>query len=361
MTDFTTEFQSFSDHFLNKFIMPLIEMYEFMPILNSIIQRKSAVGISAKIEDPSETWKNSLKLVNSLNGFSAARPLGPLVEYVGPIIPKNYQPLSSGLEEYLDAHDCVAYIAFGQIATPTEKDINLILTGLLESMEQGKLDGFLWASVHSAGLFHDTIITSSNTTYIVQDMFNHKDSHARIAKWPPQTAVLHHPSTKLFISHGGLGSWYESIYSGTRMIMFSFFGDQPGNALVIERSKLGGILNSDFTISQAVELFRQITIDETGEIMRSVKKFQALAQIHSRRGVDKGADLVEEVAYTYENGLLKHRESADQRMSYLKSHDLDLYGALAFAVIVALWTAAKIAKLILSNLKSATTEKVKKN
>lgn len=361
MTDFTTEFQSFSDRFINKFVMPLIDMYEFMPILNSIMQRKRAVGISAKIEDPSETWKNSLKIVNSLNGFSVARPLGPLVEYVGPIIPKNYQPLSPELEEYLDAHDRVAYIAFGQIATPTEKDIKLILTGLLESMEQGTLDGILWASVHAAGFFPDTIVTSSNTTYNVQDMFSYKNPHARIIKWSPQTAVLHHPSTKLFVSHGGLGSWYESMYSGTRMVMFPFFGDQPGNSLIIERARLGGILKSDFTVPQAVELFRQITIDETGEIMRNVKKFQALTQIHSRRSVDRGADLVEEVAYTHRDGLLEHRQSADQRMSYLKSHDLDLYGVLTVAVIIALWISAKITKYILSNLKNITTEKVKKN
>lgn len=361
MTDFTTEFQPFSDRLFNKFVIPLVEMYEMMPVLNSIMKRKRAVGIPAKIEDPSETWKNSLKLVNSINGFSAARPLGPLVEYVGPIIPKNYQPLSPELEEYLNAHDRVAYIAFGQIATPVEKDINLILTGLLENMEQGTLDGFLWASVHAAGFFPDTIVTSSNTTYNVQEMFNHKNPHARIIKWAPQTAVLHHSSTKLFVSHGGLGSWYESMHSGTRMVMFPFFSDQPGNSLIIERTKLGGILKTDFTVPQAVELFRQIIVDETGEIMRNVKKFQALVQIHSRHSVTKGADLVEEVAYTHEGGILKHRESADQRMSYLKSHDLDLYGTLVVTVIAALWIATKSATLVLSNLKSASTEKVKKN
>ncbi|KAK4513390.1 uncharacterized protein ATC70_005388 [Mucor velutinosus] len=360
MVDFTTEFQSFATRFTNKFFVPMMELYYILPHLNQLAERKRALGIPAKIQEPSETWKNSLKLINSLNGFSAPRPLGPLVEYVGPIIPKTYQPLTEDLKEYLDAHERVAYVAFGQMATPVEKDIHLILSGLLESIEQGRLDGLLWASVHAAGFFPDTITTSSNTTYNVQDMFSQKSPHARVIKWAPQTAVLQHPSTQLFVSHGGLGSWYESMYSGTRMVMFPFFGDQPGNALLIERGKLGGILKNDFTVPQAVELFRQILDDEDGEITKNVNKYQALVQIHSRRGVAKGADLIEEVAYTHENGLLKHRQSADQRMSYLKSHDLDLYGGLLIVVGLSLWVITTIVKYITLHLNS-TSAKVKKN
>lgn len=361
MTDFTTEFQSFATRFGNKFFVPMMELYYLLPHFNAVADRKRAIGIPAKMQEPSDTWKNSLKLVNSLNGFSAPRPLGPLVEYVGPIIPKSYQPLTQDLKEYLDSHERIAYVAFGQMATPVEKDIYLILSGLLESIEQGRLDGFLWASVHAAGFFPDTITTSSNTTYNVQDMFNQKNPHARVIKWAPQTAVLQHPSTQLFVSHGGLGSWYESMYSGTRMIMFPFFADQPGNALLIERGKLGGILKNDFTVPQAVELFRQILVDEDGEITKNVNKYQVLVQIHSRRGVAKGADLIEEVAYTNENGLLKHRQSADQRMSYLKSHNLDLYGALLVVVALALWVINAIVKYVSFNLKASFTEKVKRN
>lgn len=361
MTDFTTEFQSFATRFGSKFLVPMMELYYLLPQLNGVADRKRAMGLPAKIQDPSETWKNSLKIINSLNGFLAPRPLGPLVEYVGPIISKTYQPLTEDLEEYLDSHKRVAYVAFGQIATPVENDIYLILSGLLESMEQGRLDGFLWASVHAAGFFPDTITTSSNTTYNVQDMLDQKNPHARVIKWAPQTAVLQHPSTKVFVSHGGLGSWYESMYSGTRMIMFPFFGDQPGNALLIERGKLGSILKKDFTVPQAVELFRQILDDEDGEITKNINKYQALVQIHSRRGVAKGADLIEEVAYTHENGLLKHRQSADQRMSYFKSHDLDLYSALLVVVSLGLWVTSAIVKYILLTLKSTSTEKVKRN
>jgi hypothetical protein len=197
----------------------------------------------------------------------------------------------------------------------------------------------------AGGLFPDSIITSSNTTYNVQEMFNQTHAHARIIKWAPQRAVLFHPSTAVFVSHGGSISWFESMYSATSMIMFPFFGDQPGNALIVERSGLGGILKSDFTVEQAVALFKNITTDESGEINANVKRMRNLIQIHSEHAVIRGADMVEEVAYTNKNGKLPHRESANRRMSYIKSHNLDLYAALlsvvaatsAFVIFTSRW------------------------
>ncbi|CAO3607354.1 unnamed protein product [Mucor hiemalis] len=335
MEDTTTEFQSFTERFLNKFYKPLNAIYHFWPHVQDMTARKKALGIEGKFESPDVAWKDYMKLVNNLHGYTAARPVGPLAEYVGPIIPKQYKPLTNDLKEYLDSHERVAYIAFGQNAVPTEKNIELILLGLLESLEAGYLDGFLWATVHSAGFFPDTITTASGTTYNVNDMINHVNPHARMIKWAPQTAVLFHPSTALFVSHGGLGSWYESMFSGTRMIMFPFFGDQPGNALIIERNQLGGILDAEGSVKDAIDLFKRVTGDEDGEIQKNVQRMQSLTQIHSEHGIMRGADVVEEVAYTHKDGKLPHRESANRRMSYVKANNLDLYAAfISFVAIL---------------------------
>ncbi|KAI7889173.1 uncharacterized protein EV154DRAFT_446766 [Mucor mucedo] len=341
-SDFTTEFQSFSMRFNNKFIRPWITLYRFYPYVKLLTTKRRAIGIDEKLESPEETWRNSLKLVNSLFGFTPARPIGPLAEFVGPIIPKEYTPLSNDLENYLNLHKRVGYISFGQNAVPSDQNIELILTSLLESLEGGTLDGFLWATVNSAEFFPQTITTSSGLTYDIKDMFNHVNPHARMVKWAPQTAVLLHPSVSLFVSHGGLGSWYESMYAGTPMIMFPFFGDQPGNSLMIERGGLGGILKYDTTIEEAVELFKNVTEDKDGKIRDNVNRMQALTQIHSEHGIIRGADLVEEVAYTHKDGKLPHRQSADKRMSFIKSHNIDLYAALSLMITVALTMTSKV-------------------
>jgi hypothetical protein len=336
MDDFTTEFQGFTKRFKNRFVAPFTTIYTLMPHIKEMIARKRAIGVEAKFETPSDVWKDSVKLINNLFGFGAPRPVGPMAEYVGPIMPKKYAPLTEDLEEYLNAHERVAYIAFGQVAVPSEEKIKFILRSLFESIESGSLDAFLWATVNFAGLFPESITTSSGTTYNVQDMFNRKNTHTRMIKWAPQKAVLLHPSTALFISHGGQGSWYESMYTGTPMILFPFFGDQPGNALIIERNGLGGILKKEGTFEEAAELFKKVTTDEGGIIKANIRRMQALTQIHSDHGVLRGADVVEEVAYTHINGKLPHRESADRRMSYIKSHNLDLYAALLLLVVTTL-------------------------
>lgn len=118
--------------------------------------------------------------------------------------------------------------------------------------------------------------------------------------------------------------------------MFPFFGDQTSDAFIIERSGLGGVLRKDGTVQEAVELFKNITTDRDGKIKASIRCMQALAQIHSDHGVIRGADVVEKAAYTHINGKLRQSESADRRMSCIKSHNLDLSAALLLMVATGL-------------------------
>lgn len=358
--DQETEHQSFFERFKNKFINQLLDAYYMYSFDKDYHAKKLSVGISSsQLQHYTAPWKGSLKLINAIHGYVAPRPTGSLVELVGPILPKQYTPLTHDLKSYLDSHQRVAYVAFGQAATPSQSEIELILTSLLENIEMGALDGLIWAAVHAVDYFPATIHTSSGTIYQVQDFFDVKSNsavsdHVRIVQWAPQTAILMHPSTIVFVSHGGLGSWYESMYTGTRMIMFPFFSDQPGNALIIERSFLGGILNYDSTPQQAKELVRKIVLDEHGEIVKSVRKYQAMTQIHAEHNVVRAADLVEEVVYTHTNGRLLHRESADCRISYIKSSNIDLYAALIVFLSSCCYGALLVVQYVVSLIKKST-------
>ncbi|KAI9359424.1 hypothetical protein BD770DRAFT_363034 [Pilaira anomala] len=331
MDDQTTEHQALYTRLYNKFVSPLIALYQVYPVMTKINERKRALGIDAKFESHNEAWKDSIKLVNIMPGYTPARKIGSMAEHVGPIIPKTYNPLTDELEHYLDAHKSVAYIGFGQNAVPTTDDVKFILTSLMETFERGSIDGFIWSTLNSGSLFPDTVTTSSGATYDVQGMLNHTNPHTRMMSWTPQVAILSHPSTSVFISHGGLGSWYESMYAGKPMMMFPFFGDQPGNSLIIERDGLGYILKRDTPTEEVAELFRKVT-DPTGEIKQNVKRIQALTQIHSEHSVIRGADIVEEVVYTQKEGLLPHRVPVSERMSFIKSNNLDLYAVLVIVL-----------------------------
>ncbi|GJE92129.1 hypothetical protein PsYK624_082820 [Phanerochaete sordida] len=52
-----------------------------------------------------------------------------------------------------------------------------------------------------------------------------------ITRWAPQQAILEHPATGWFLTHGGFNSVVESVYAGVPMICWPFSADQPLNAV----------------------------------------------------------------------------------------------------------------------------------
>ncbi|KAI8884523.1 glycosyltransferase family 1 protein [Backusella circina FSU 941] len=332
MDDYTTEFVSLSKRFYDKFIFPANIIWNFYESFQDLSKRKKDLGITG-ISTPAEDSSDSIKLINNYFGMTPARPLGPLVEQVGPIIPRKYEPLTAELEEYLDSHKRVAYVSFGQHAKPSPKTVNLILAALIEVCEAGDLDGIIWAGSMTSDRLAQDIVTASGKTYPAAELLENKNVDIRFVKWAPQLAVLSHPSTRVFVSHGGFGSCIEAIYKGVRMIFFPVFGDQPGNSVMIERAKTGGVLRSTMTIPEAVNIIKKIVVDDDGEVEKNLKRMQAIAQIRSRNGAKMGADVVEEVAFSHVDGKVPHRYEASRNISFIKAHNIDLYTILGSIIL----------------------------
>ncbi|OBZ88258.1 UDP-glucuronosyltransferase 2B9 [Choanephora cucurbitarum] len=328
----TTEFQSLFSRFYDRYVSSFIFHKHLSPVLKKQMQAKKELGLPAKMEDQSETWKDSLILVNNAFGLLPARPLGPLVELIGPIMNKQYPPLTDSFKTFLDSHQRVAYIAFGQTATPSPKDATTILLSLLEGLEQGVLDGFIWSTVNSDDLFPETVKTKSGKVYHTQDIFAGTYPEIRMVTWSPQMSLLLHPSVRLFVSHAGFGSISESIFAGKPLLLFPFFGDQPNNARWLEQNKLGMAFAYDTPSLEITKKMKLLVEDKDSVYSEHMKRMKAHVQIRSRHSVIRGADLVEEVLYTHRDGVVEHRVSADRRMSYIKAHNLDLYALLSLVV-----------------------------
>ncbi|KAI8889963.1 glycosyltransferase family 1 protein [Backusella circina FSU 941] len=325
-------------------------------------KRKKKLGITGFFT-PAEDSSDSVKLINNYFGMTPPRPLGPLVEQVGPIIPRSYDPLNSELQTYLDNHKRIVYVAFGQHAKPSPKTVNLILTALFEVYEAGDLDGIIWAGSMTNARLDQDIVTSSGQKYPAAELLNNKNADVRFVKWAPQLAILSHPSTRVFVSHGGFGSCVEAIYKGVRMIFFPVFGDQPGNSVMIKRAKTGDILRSTMTALEAAEIIKKVVVDEDGEVENNLKRMQAIAQIKSRNGAKIGADVVEEVAFSHINGKVPHRYEASRNMSFIKAHNLDLYAILGIILSgvlcilgIALYSTFKCIKTVLKSTKKTKVQ-----
>ncbi|KAL7313971.1 hypothetical protein PS15m_007636 [Mucor circinelloides] len=316
----------------------LIEPVEIFLKTYRLIQKQKQQHLSLGIKNPvyphEERWKNSIKMFNTAFGFEPARPLGPLVEFVGPIIPKTATSvLSKDLSRFLTSHQRVAYIAFGQHAVSTESEITVLLAGLLEAYETGDIDGIIWSTRGLGDIFPTRLTTQSNTTYAIHEFMRQETANDIVfLDWAPQTAILEHPSTIVFVTHTGAGSWHEALHAGKRLVFFPFFADQPVNSLMGEKFGMGLKVDYKGTRQEAAKAIQRVARDEDGFFQANVNRFQALVQIKSKSGASKGADLVEEVAFMHQNTVLHHRRDVKHDLPFIKAHNLDVY---AFGLVVA--------------------------
>jgi hypothetical protein len=104
---------NFLERFIDMFITPAKMANGVIPVIKRLIKDRHEVGcyLDSFVKPALGAHTDGLKIVNSLHGIEAARPVGPLVEMVGPIISPHYDPITPNLKEFLDNHPRVIYIA----------------------------------------------------------------------------------------------------------------------------------------------------------------------------------------------------------------------------------------------------------
>ncbi|KAI1718930.1 UDP-glucoronosyl and UDP-glucosyl transferase domain-containing protein [Ditylenchus destructor] len=73
--------------------------------------------------------------------------------------------------------------------------------------------------------------------------------HVKLIPWAPQFDVLAHSKTKLFISHGGLKSFKETICAKMPVIYMPVFAEQAYNSKLALRMGYAGVVNK-FTVTK---------------------------------------------------------------------------------------------------------------
>lgn len=249
-------------------------------------------------------------------------------------MPSTYPQMDPDTLHFVDLHKRVAYIAFGHHATPSKGEFTKLLTALVDSVEEGSIDAFLWATVKISD-FPQTITSSKGTNLNLTDILQNPSSypHFRFVKWAPQFAILSHPSTSLFISHGGANSIYESLYNGKKMLIHPFFADQPNNGKVL-RSAGVALVNDRHRLSVAdiAQNIRLLVEDKNGTYEKNLARMSALAQLKAADAIPRAVSAVEEVLFTSHKDDIPHLYPASRNMSYIKANNIDLQFLLATVV-----------------------------
>ncbi|KAM3583163.1 hypothetical protein VKS41_004912 [Umbelopsis sp. WA50703] len=248
---------------------------------------------------------------------------------------KTFQDLETSHQQFLDNHQRVAYVAFGHHAIASHAEFEQVLTALIESVERGTIDGFMWAIVKRT-LLPESVTTYRGNLLNVTDIMEHPEKHPHylFPRWAPQFAILSHSATAIFVTHGGANSIFEGYYTGKKMLAHPYFSDQPGNAKLLVASGAGMEYDRrSLNASDIMHKIETIVKDENGKFATNIKRMSALAQIKARDAARNGASVVEEVLFTALGDKVPHLYLPSRKMSYLKATNSDI-NLMLFSSIV---------------------------
>lgn len=301
------------------------------------MRKRSGVNYSI----PTPTKPDYLVLVNSFFGLEIPKDLPPLVAAVGPILTDEYPALDDTYAKFLDEHPRTIYIALGTHIILPHIDAKKIVQGLILAMQERLIDGIIW-SVGRSGrqLFDESeVFTIQGKKIAFRELLQDRHQDWMFPTFAPQRAILDHPHTKIYFTHGGGSSANEGVYHGKPMLVMAFYFDQIGNAARLHAAGTAELLNKlKFTPNEIYQNIKAIIEDRNGNYMRNVLRMQRIAQIASHRK-NLGADLIEEVLYDNElrivNGKVTrpmHLQTADMRMPAYKAKNWDLIAVTTLAM-----------------------------
>ncbi|OQR98552.1 hypothetical protein ACHHYP_08364 [Achlya hypogyna] len=196
-----------------------------------------------------DIFKGARVLVNTAFGLEYARPLSPLVEMVGPLLPleslaADASPLPPLVSQWM-ASDDVVYISFGSLSYIDPWQANAIVQGL---SKDGAAVNVLWTLPNDQRHVLPSTLPPSFRIKVLGSGF-------------PHLKVLAQPAVKLVISHCGMVSAQEALIFGKPVLCLPFLVDQPDVAARVVDAGAGLLLDkSHFTPEEvrhkALELIR---------------------------------------------------------------------------------------------------------
>lgn len=302
-----------------------------------------------------------LILVNSFFGLEIPRDLPPTCAPVGPLLSPTYPPLDTSCQEFLDRHKSVLYIGLGTHIILPNQDAVKIIDGVTRLLQEGLIDGVIWAIGQKSRQDLDgnqTIQTKTDNSIIkLSDLLTNKHPDWLFPFFAPQRAILDHESTKLYFTHGGGSSANEALYHGKPLLAMGFFFDQIANTTRLVAAGVAESLNKfRFTSDELYAKAKQILIqsngkEKDGDYLRNVLRMKRIARVAANRRT-LAADLVEELMYDNElrfgHGGRElrpmHLQTADMRMPAYKAKNWDLYAVCLFgasALVSSTWFAGR--------------------
>jgi len=225
----------------------------------------------AKLENPMDIYgdiRNRMQIVGSTYPLQIPRPFPPLIQFVGPDLPKDFTPLSAAEKKFLDeSPEFVVLISMGSIVSLEEWQVEALIKGLSSFR-------VMWSLAEDQQSFLPSNLSSSFL----------------IHKWISQQALLAHDKVQVFISHCGANGAHESLLLGKPLICIPHFADQFDIALRVQENGAGFELNKFYFTHEEV-FTKTATILKDPSFRANAIKLQKILKYAG--GAKKAADLAE--------------------------------------------------------------------
>ncbi|XP_073847612.1 UDP-glycosyltransferase UGT5-like isoform X2 [Musca autumnalis] len=310
-TDYN-DHMSFTERLLNTYYSlaeDLLREYHYFPQMDKMVQKYFG-HLNVTIPTVSEMEKNiSVMLLNSHTPLISARPLVPGIVFVGGMHIYPPKKLPKDIQGFMDdAENGVIFFSLGSNV-------------LSKDMPDDKLHIFL--NVFAA--MKQRVIWKFENESIPN-----LPENILIKKWLPQSDILAHPHTKVFITHGGLFGTQEGVHHGVPMLGIPFYCDQQLNLRKSERN--GYAITLDF-----LTITPQLLRDSLEKLIYD-PKYRKNIQRYSNIFRDRPKGARETAAYWIEY-VIRHRGATQLRSAGLdlKWYRFYLLDVIAFVVVIILF------------------------
>ena len=282
------------------FLRPLLVLYNKWNIYWPLDQKRARFGLNGK--DNYDIHRNRLILVEHVLGVEYARPVYPLMHFVGHLERFDERngsfetSLSSVEQEWLEGELPVIYVSFGTVFCLNKDRAKILLEGL--SFANFRV---LW-SLKSFG-----------------DVNGSLPPNVRIAPWvSSQMKILAHPNVHAFISHCGDNSLYESIKMGTPLLCIPIALDQLDCAMRACDAGVARVLDKQSFTAEDIRGEIAYILQEQLRFQANLRRAQDLLKLAG--GVTRAADLVEHV---HAFGT-QHLSTQDSQYNLLEIFNMDV-------------------------------------
>jgi UDP:flavonoid glycosyltransferase YjiC (YdhE family) len=285
------------------------------PVLKDLWEKNAKAN--SKFRDAASARRtHGIALIPHDFALEQSRPLGANIKVIGAISPEPARRLPEYLDKYMSENKVVVVVSFGTIFSDYP-------TGLAQSIADEL------SQVSAAVLWKYSGTLPKNI-----------GNNLKIIPWIPRNEcsfndILGHSSTKVFVTHGGLNSFQESVYHGIPMVLIPMTGDQPRQADVVRYKELGVAIEWKSIKANGKVLRNAINEVLNNKVYKeNTKRLSTIMRDRKQTPSQEGADWIE---YALRHDDAPHLTSEAIDLPEYKLHMFDVFIFLVVVVCLVIY------------------------